>query len=134
MARAMKIHETAKADGSLAAVDLRVEGDELVIAVNDENDRPLALPGGALERVMQRYGAPLEDGTKLTEVAAIDLGNGARLRHVRHLARYDVIAKDWLVYEREGEGEEPLCALANTVAAALVHLARAAARTPDTGS
>jgi hypothetical protein len=126
----MKIHETTKADGSLAAVELRIVDGEVVLEMEEG---AFELPDEALERVMQRYGAPIEDGTKLTDVDAIDLGGGdARLRHVRHLARYDVIAKDWLVYERKGQ--EALCALANTVAGALVHLARAAARTPDTGS
>lgn len=125
----LKIHETTKTDGSLAATHLRVvDGDLELVA----EDGAFVLPEEALGRVMARYGAPLEEGTKLTDVAALDLGRGARIRHVRHLARYDVIAKDWLVYEREGE--EPLCALANTVAAALVHLARAAARIPDSGS
>lgn len=127
----MKIHETTTADGALSATHLRVADGVVEIAADGDGAGALALPDGAIERVMTRYGAPVEEGTKLTEVDAIDLG-GARLRHVRHLARYDVIAKDWLLYERDGE--EPICALANTVAAALVHLARVAARTPDSGS
>jgi cob(I)alamin adenosyltransferase len=94
--------------------------------------KSFVLPGGTLAHVMARYGAPIEDGAKLTDVDALDLGGGARLRYVRHLARFDVIAKDWLVYE--ADGAEPLCALANTVAGALAHLTRAAASTPDTGS
>lgn len=125
----LKIHEATTADGGLAAVHLRVVDGDLEIVTDDG---AFALPDGALERVMTRYGAPMEEGEKLVEVAALDVGGGARLRHVRHLARFDVIAKDWLVYERDGA--EALCALANTVAGALVHLARAAARTPDSGS
>ena len=38
------------------------------------------------------------------------------------------VAKDWLVYERAGE--EPLCALATTVAGALDYLARRSEATP----
>jgi hypothetical protein len=129
MPRAMKIHETTRADGTFSPVDVRVVDGELVV---ESQDGACALPAGALAKVMTRYGASLEAGAKLTDVDAIDVGGGARLRHVRHLARYDVIAKDWLVYD--APGEEPICALANTVAAALVHLARVAARTPDTGS
>lgn len=125
----MKIHETTRADGSFAPVDLRVEDGEIVVA---SDDGVCALPGDALVRIMTRYGAPIEDGTKLTDVDAIEIGEGKRLRHVRHLARYDVIAKDWLIYE--ARGAEPICALANTVASALLHLARVAASTPDTGS
>lgn len=110
----MKIHET-----STAAVFLHSEGDALVLV---SSDGKRALPDGALDAVMKRYGLPLEDGVNLTEVDALDVGDGTRLRHVRHLARFDVIAKDWLVYEREGA--EPLCALATTVAGALDYLAK----------
>lgn len=88
----------------------------------DDGER--TLPEGALDAVMQKFGAPLEANQKLGEVATLDLGGGRSLRHVRHLARYDVIARDWLVYERPGA--EPLCAMATTVAGALEHLARAA--------
>ena len=128
MVRAMKIHETTRADGTFSPVEVRVVDGELVV---ESDDGAFALPDGALAKIMARYGAAIEDGAKLTDVDAIELGDGARLRHVRHLARYDVIAKDWLVYE--SGGAEPLCALANTVAAALAHLARVAAR-PDSGS
>jgi hypothetical protein len=44
---------------------------------------------------------------------------------VRHLAGYDVIGRDYIVYEEPQS--EALCALAATVAAALLHLGRAAA-------
>lgn len=125
----MKIHETTQADGSIAPTHLRSASGAIVV---ESEGTTLPLPDGAIARVMARYGAPIEEGTKLTEIDALDLGDGARLRHVRHLARYDVIAKDWLVYE--ARGQEPLCALANTVAAALVHLARALARAPEIGS
>jgi hypothetical protein len=125
----MKIHETTKPDGSLTPMHLVVLDGEIVL---EGEDGAFVLPGGTLARVMARYGAPVEDGAKLADVDALDLGGGARLRYVRHLARFDVIAKDWLVYE--ADGAEPLCALANTVAGALAHLTRAAASTPDTGS
>lgn len=119
-------------DGSLAAIHLRVAGADLEI-VGD--DGAFTLPDGAVARVMERYGAPIDDGVSFVDVDVIDHA-GVRLRHVRHLARFDVVAKDWLVFERDGH--EPLCALANTVARALAHLARAAAAaspsTPDSGS
>jgi hypothetical protein len=115
----LKIHETTTAGGALAPVSLRDDAGTLVLVTDEE----LPLPDGALEAVMARYGKPLEEGTSLVPVAALDLGD-RRLRHVRHLARYDVIARDYLVYERPDA--EPLCALATTVAGALDHLGRAA--------
>ncbi len=124
----LKIHETTMQDGSLSPVFVRAEADVLTL-VNERG--AFALPDGALDAVMARFGAPVEDGTKLVEVASLELGSAGRLRHVRHLARFDVIAKDWLVYERSGHA--PVCALATTVAGALDHLARAAG-TPLSGS
>jgi hypothetical protein len=118
----LKIHETTRTDGSLAPTALFVE-DGVVGLQSDEG--VFALPDGALEAVMARFGKPLEPSEQLIPVAVLDLGDGRRLRHVRHLAAWDVIARDWLVLEIAGE--EPLCALATTVAGALGHLARAAA-------
>jgi hypothetical protein len=45
---------------------------------------------------------------------------------LRHLGRYDVIARDFFVLLRPGA--EPLAELAATIAAALTHLARASRR------
>ena len=124
----MKIHEITQADGSLSAVSVRMEEGVLAL-VTDRGS--FALPPGALDAVMARFGTPIEPGVRFVEIASLDLGGEGRLRHVRHLARFDVIAKDWLVYERPGS--EPVCALATTVAGAFDHLARAAA-TPLSGS
>ena len=60
------------------------------------------------------------------------IGTSLLASRLKRLETSGIIAKDWLVYERDGE--EPLCALANTVAGALAHLARAAAANPDSGS
>ena len=114
----LKIHEKTLDSGALSPVLLA----ERAIIVEGCT---FALPAGAIEAVMNRYGAPLEDAVALVEVDAIALEAG-RLRHVRHLARYDVIAKDWLVYEAQGLDGPWLAALAVTVAGALEHLARAA--------
>ena len=120
----LKVHETARPDGSLAPTLLSFEAATLFI-ISDEGSQ--ALPDGALDAVFSRYGKPLERGERLVSVAELELSGGARLRHVRHLARYDVIARDWLVYEDPAgrAGQEPLCALATTIAGALHHLARA---------
>jgi hypothetical protein len=117
----LKIHELILPSGELAGVFLRRDGDELVL-VGD--DRELLLPTGALRAVMLRYGAPFDAAAKSMSQSALELPGDACLRHVRHLAGYDVIARDYLVYS---EPElEPLCVLATTVAGALRHLGLAA--------
>ena len=58
-----------------------------------------ALPARALEAVMARYGAPFDPEAAIAVAGTLDLGDGRRLLHVRHLAGYDVIARDYLVYE-----------------------------------
>jgi len=123
----LKIHETLTATGEASLVHLTVDGGELALVLDDQE--PLALGESALEAVMGRFGAPLEPSEPLIAVATLDLGGGRAVRHVRHLALYDVIARDFVVYDVPGR--DSLCALAITVSAALAHLARAnlAART-----
>ena len=120
----MKIHEITLADGSFAPIELTRHRDTLWLT-REKVTR--AIPDGALAAIMKRYGAPLDTGAKFREVDALELGPGERLRHIRHLDFYDVIARDYLVYE--APGGEPTCAMATTVAGALEHLARAAS--PD---
>jgi hypothetical protein len=117
----LKIDETTRADGSLAPVLIRMDDEGLSVAC-DQGILPL--PRGALEAVMNRYGMPLDSNARVAEVASLELGEGASLRHVRHLARFDVIARDYLVLTRPDR--DPLCALAKPVAGALLHLGKAA--------
>jgi hypothetical protein len=121
----LKVHETTRADGSLAPVFLALDRGVLVLT---SDQGAMDLPDGSLEAVMARFGKPIEPKEPLMEIAAMDLGRGRTLRHVRHLATFDVIARDWLVYAVPSEAtpSEPLGALAATVAGALLHLARAA--------
>jgi hypothetical protein len=118
----MKIHEFTLENGELAPVDLAIHRGSLFLT-RENLTRPI--PAGALAAIMKRYGAPLDENAKFREVDALELGPGERLRHIRHLDFYDVIARDYLVYE--APGREPTCAMATTVAGALEHLARAAA-------
>jgi hypothetical protein len=115
----LTIHEWTTADGSRATIDLAVEDGALVVRVQGES--PVALPMGVLGRVMERYGKPLADGVAL-DGPVIDLGDGCTLRRIRHLARYDVIARDFLVWS--APGREPLVELAVTISGALTHLAK----------
>jgi hypothetical protein len=114
----LKIREFADTGGVLSAIYLiHAEGGLRI----GNQAASVALPDNALGVVMARYGAPFDPDAPIADVAALALGGGRTLRHVRHLAGYDVIARDYLVYE--GPGLTPLCALSTTVARALEHLA-----------
>ena len=117
----LKVHEITGPSGGLVSIYLRFEGGVLAMV---ESDEALPLPEGALDAVMTRYGAPLDPAARVTPVEALDLGGGRTLRRVRHLAGYDVIARDYLVFDTP-DGPA-LCALATTVTGALAHLGRAA--------
>jgi hypothetical protein len=119
----IKIHEFITASGQLSAVHLRRDGETLMLVGDDE---ALPLPPGALAAVMARYGAPFDTDAGSRVQGTLELGPGESLRHVRHLAGYDVVARDYLVYE--APGLEPTCVMATNVAGALRHLALAAAR------
>jgi hypothetical protein len=118
-----KIHEFSAASGELSAVCLRVEHGVLEIVAEGE---AWALPAQALGAVFARYGAPFDGSARIGEVARLELSEGEALRHVRHLAGYDVIARDYLVHE--SPEREALCVLAATASAALLHLGQAASR------
>ncbi len=117
----LKIDEITQPSGALCPVFLAVTPQGLEIV---EGDRALPLPGGALEAVMERYGGPLDPAERLTRVAQLELGGGRALWHVRHLSGYDVVARDYLIYEASSGA--PRCAQAVTVSGALRHLAYAA--------
>lgn len=115
----LKIRELTDASGALAAVFLRLtNGGALELA---RGEGAVTLPSRALEAVMARYGAPFDPEAAISVEGTLLLGDGRILRHVRHLAGYDVIARDYLVYE--APGAETLCAMATTVARGLEHLA-----------
>ncbi|HYQ25754.1 MAG TPA: hypothetical protein VER04_01005 [Polyangiaceae bacterium] len=118
----LRIHEFSSPTGELSSVYLRLTDAQLEV-VSDDGAWPL--PQGALHAVLARFGAPFDADVKSSLIDSLRLAEGESLRHVRHLAGYDVIARDYLVYEYPHG--EPLCALAATVAAALLHLGRAQA-------
>jgi hypothetical protein len=119
----LKIGESSSENGELAAIFLSFESGTLLLF---DSQGKLPLPQGALEAVMARFGAPFDPNQRILEVAQLELTTGHKLRHVRHLAGYDVISRDYLVFDRPDAS--PLCALAATVSAALAHLGRAAER------
>ena len=117
-----KIHEFSSTTGELSSVCLRLRAEQLEIV---SLDGAWQLPCGAVHAVLARFGAPFDRAAAISVVDRLTLGPGESLRHVRHLAGYDVIARDYLVYEYPNG--EALCALAATVAAALLHLGHARA-------
>lgn len=116
----MLVDEHTNDDGAVVRMLLRQdEGGSLLLDVAGET---LALPDGALAAVMRRYGKPLEESAPLNIDARLDLPDGASLERFRFLRRYDVIARDYLLYREQGR--LPVCEMATSVSAALLHLAR----------
>ena len=121
-----KVHEFSSVTGELSSVYLRVRSEDGAVEITSE-DGAWVLPDAAIHAVLSRFGAPFDRDAPISVVAELELPSGERLRHVRHLAGYDVIARDYIVYEPRPPNEhEALCALCATVAAALLHLGRAA--------
>lgn len=111
------IHERALADGSLERTWLEV--DEGSLRLRLDQGEPMEVPVAVLEAVMKRYGKPLADEIVVTG-PALALEGGRSLHLFRHRAFYDVIAKDYLVFE--APPREPVAELAASVTAALSYL------------
>ena len=73
----------------------------------------------ALDRVMVRYGRPLEDDVSV-EDAGLELPGGYRLRRLHYHAIVDAEGRDYLVWDRP-DGE-PLAAIGSMVTSALRYL------------
>ena len=116
----LRIHEVSLPDGSREETCLSADGD--AIGVHVGGARVGTLPVDAIDVVMARYAKPLAQGIAL-EGPTLALAGGRVLCMLRHRARYDVVARDFLVIS--APGAEPLAELAISVTAALVHLARA---------
>lgn len=89
------------------------------VRVEDEGGPAGALSVAAVDRVMVRYGLPLEDDVRL-DGEALDLGEGRRLRRLRYHAKVDATGRDYLVWERPNEA--PLAVIATHATAALRYL------------
>ncbi len=115
------LDERILADGRIAQTwASRGPGDAIVV---DHEGDARELPAVALERVMARFGKPLDDGIA-ADGDALALGDG-RLRRLRFHAAVDATGRDYLVWERDGQ--EPLAVLATTATAAVLHLLRSRA-------
>ncbi|MFT3692282.1 MAG: hypothetical protein QM831_04020 [Kofleriaceae bacterium] len=117
MATGLLLDERILADGRHAKTFATIAGANLQLTDDDGASGPLSI--AALDRVMQKYGRPLERGLHL-EGEALDCGDGKRLRRFRFHAVVDAEGRDYLVWERPGE--EPLAVIATHATAALRYL------------
>jgi hypothetical protein len=89
------------------------------VRIDDEPGSHGTLSVAALDKVMVRYGLPLESNVGL-DGDALELGDGRRLRRLRYHTPVDATGRDYLVWERTGEA--PLAVIATHVTAALRYL------------
>jgi len=111
------IDERIRPDGKLERSWANLVEERVRISDDDGTGGELSI--AALDRVMCRYGKPLEDEVVL-DGDALDLGEGRRLRRLRYHAVVDAEGRDYLVWERPGEA--PLAVISTHVAAALRYL------------
>jgi hypothetical protein len=118
MSERLLLDEHILADGRLRRRWAELAG--VGLRVTDDEGAGGELSVGAVERVMVRYGRPLDDAIRL-DGEGLDLGGGRRLRRLRYHAPVDAIARDYLVWERPGG--PPLAVIAGHATAALHYLA-----------
>jgi hypothetical protein len=126
MSAQLLLHERTLPDGALEKTWLEVEEGVLVFHVEgaSKTEVPIAL----LDAVMERYGRPLADDVPL-DGPCLEVADRA-LSVLRYRPRYDVIARDYLVYG--AADKPPVAELATAVTAALAYLLERAAQ-PDGG-
>jgi hypothetical protein len=128
MRHVLLLDERILADGSHACTYATVIEER--VRIRDDTGEQGELSITAVDRVMTRYGRPLEDGVTIDDRApALELGGGYRLRRFRYHAIVDAEGRDYLVWERP-DGE-PLAAIGSMVTSALRYLVlRLAAERP----
>ena len=122
MRAVLLLDERILADGTSARTWAERAGER--VRISDDGGVAGELSVAALDRVMCRYGRPLDPEIALPAEApegdALALPGGHRLRRLRHHAPVDATGRDYLVWERPGE--EPLAVVATMVTAALRYL------------
>lgn len=120
------LDERIIADGTHVRTWATSDGVRLQIRDDEGSIGELSLV--AVDRVMRRYGRPLEHGIAL-EAEPLSCGS-YRLRRLRYHAAVDSSGRDYLVWE--APGGEPLACVAAMATAALRYLAlRLAAERPS---
>jgi hypothetical protein len=113
------LDERILADGRHARTWAERDGEHVIIR-DDEGDLAATISIAGLDRVIGRIGRPLDPGIELTG-EYLELANGFGLRRLRYHAAVDATGRDYLVWERVGE--EPLAAIATSVAMMLRFIA-----------
>src|SRR4051812_47105170 len=117
MRRVLLLDERILGDGTHARTFAKLAGERVQIVDDDGTHGELSV--AAIDRVMTRYGRPLDPGIELAgELLA--LPGGYTLRRLRHHAPVDATGRDYLIWERAGA--EPLCVVAAMATAALRYL------------
>jgi hypothetical protein len=112
------LHERTAGDGAHERTWLEVAEGALFLHVEGETRKTISI--AVFDAVMRRYGKPLAEHIEF-ERPCLEI-EGRTVGILRHRARYDVIAKDYVVYG--GLGGPPLAELATAVTAALTYLLR----------
>jgi len=111
------LDERIRGDGTHARSWAALAGERVRISDDDGANGELSI--AALDRVMCRYGRPLDPEIRLAG-EVLELPGGHRLRRLRHHAPVDATGRDYLIWERPDQ--EPLAALATMATAALRYL------------
>jgi hypothetical protein len=114
------LDERILADGRHAKTTAILDDEGRLLVADDGEQGVLgALSVAALDRVMVRYGRPLEDDVAVTD-PGLALPGGYRLRRLHYHAAVDAMGRDYLVWDRP-DGE-PLAAIGSMVTAAIRYL------------
>jgi hypothetical protein len=127
MRSTLLLDERIKPDGTHARTWATSEDGRVRITDDDGMSGEISVV--ALDRVMCRYGRPL-DHAIVVAGDALACG-GYRLRRLRHHAVVDAEGRDYLVWERP-DGE-PLACVATMATAALRHLCARLGTDPSSG-
>jgi hypothetical protein len=113
------VDQRALPDGTYTRTFLETRDGALVLCIDDEIEAEISVE--IFAAVIRRYGKPLADEVTVTG-DRLDLPRGDSLVLLRHLATYDIIAKDYLVYTCPPD--PPIAELATSIAGALTYLVR----------
>jgi hypothetical protein len=113
------LDERILGDGRHASTWATYDPGTLHVHLEDDDGTAGPLSIVAVDRVMLRYGLPLDAEIRL-DGEALELGEGRRLRRLRHHAPVDATGRDYLVWERPDEA--PLAVIATHATAALRYL------------